>query len=233
MPAPNSYFPIRLGDRSMWLKNYRLKIGNYQTAGGYTVAEIAATQADADFCGAVVSVLQPQVATYAQAITAYARLIFEGPASATPVPVPACTVSVTVPPVPPGALKRIFAFVVNMKTRPFCTPAVRQDLGIDGPPAAAPDPAVQPALKVQLTTGGRPELAWKKGKFAGLRVQIDRGDGQGWVNLTVTMMPRFTDQLSPLPAAGQAALWQYRAIYIIADADFGQWSNAVSVMVAG
>ena len=45
--------------------------------------------------------------------------------------------------------------------------------------------------------------------------------------------PNFTDDLSPLPAAGHSALWTYRAIYRLNDADFGQWSDAVSVSVAG
>ena len=44
--------------------------------------------------------------------------------------------------------------------------------------------------------------------------------------------PNFTDDLSPLPAVGHSALWTYRAIYRLNDADFGQWSDAVSVSVA-
>ena len=99
---------------------------------------------------------------------------------------------------------------------------------------AAPDPVTsQPALKVQLIAGGLPEVLWKKGQFDGIRLQIDRGDGKGWVELAIDMKPNFTDDLSPLPAAGKTALWQYRAIYLLNDADFGQWSAPVSVTVAG
>ena len=47
------------------------------------------------------------------------------------------------------------------------------------------------------------------------------------------MKPNFTDDLSPLPAAGHSALWTYRAIYLLNDGDFGQWSDPVSVTVAG
>ncbi len=41
-------------------------------------------------------------------------------------------------------------------------------------------------------------------------------------NLAVDMKPNFTDDLSPLPAAGHSALRQYRAIYLLNDGDFGQ-----------
>ena len=50
MPAHNNYFPMRVGDQIQMLKNYRQKVANYQATGGYLVAEIIATQADADFC---------------------------------------------------------------------------------------------------------------------------------------------------------------------------------------
>ena len=53
------------------------------------------------------------------------------------------------------------------------------------------------------------------------------------MDLAVDMKPNFTDDLSPLPAAGHSAVWQYRAIYLRNDGDFGQWSDAVSVSVAG
>ena len=76
-------------------------------------------------------------------------------------------------------------------------------------------------------------MLWKKGVFDGIRIEIDRGDGKGWVNLAVDMKPNFTDDLSPFPAAGHSVLWTYRAIYLLNDADFGQWSDPVSVSVAG
>ena len=73
----------------------------------------------------------------------------------------------------------------------------------------------------------------EEGGFDGIRIQIDRSDAKGWVDLAVDMKPNFTDDLSPRPAAGHSAVWQYRAIYLRNDGDFGQWSDAVSVSVAG
>ena len=68
---------------------------------------------------------------------------------------------------------------------------------------------------------------------AAVSAQDKTDDSKGWVALAVDMKPNFTDDLSPLPAAGHSALWTYRAIYLLNDADFGQWSDAVSVTVAG
>ena len=141
MPAHDNYFPVRTGDQILWLKNYRQKVANYQVAGGYLVAEIIATQADADFCTGLLEVLQPQVTQYAQGITAYVRLILEGPPSTTLVPVPVFNIASAGTPVLPGALKRIFALIANMKKRAFCTAAVQQDLQIIGAAQPAPDPA--------------------------------------------------------------------------------------------
>jgi len=41
------------------------------------------------------------------------------------------------------------------------------------------------------------------------------------------------NSLHPLPAAGQSALWKYKAIYLQADQRVGQWSNVASIPVAG
>ena len=151
------------------------------SAGGELISE------GADFCTGLLEIVQPQVTQFAQGITAYVRLILEGPASTVLVPVPVFNIASAGTPVLPGALKRIFAFIANMKKRAFCTEAVQQDLQIIGAAVPAPDPATaQPALKVRLATGGLPEV-----------------------------------------------LWTYRAIYLLNDADFGQWSDAVSISVAG
>ena len=36
-----------------------------------------------------------------------------------------------------------------------------------------------------------------------------------------------------MAAAGQSALWKYKAIYLQADQRVGQWSDVVSIPVAG
>jgi hypothetical protein len=46
------------------------------------------------------------------------------------------------------------------------------------------------------------------------------------------LIPDHTDT-QPLPAAGQSALWKYKAIYRQGDDRVGQWSGVVNIPVAG
>jgi len=45
-------------------------------------------------------------------------------------------------------------------------------------------------------------------------------------------IPLYTDTAA-LPAPGAGAVWKYKGIYREADAQVGQWSDVVSVAVAG
>ena len=63
-----------------------------------------------------------------------------------------------------------------------------------------------------------------------LEIQVDRGDAKGWVFLTYDTTPNYTDT-APFPAA--PVKWKYRAIYRVADAQVGVWSNAVEITVGG
>lgn len=59
---------------------------------------------------------------------------------------------------------------------------------------------------------------------------MDRGDGKGFVLLTVDTTPNYVDT-QPFPAA--KTVWSYKAIYRADDAQVGQWSQPVSVAVGG
>ncbi len=67
---------------------------------------------------------------------------------------------------------------------------------------------------------------------------LDPGPQRVWVRWTyfgVNMekgQPDYPDT-APLPAPGQIALWKYKAIYRLNDEQVGQWSDVVSVPVAG
>ena len=39
--------------------------------------------------------------------------------------------------------------------------------------------------------------------------------------------------MSPLPAAGTSAVWKYKAIYRLNDAQVGQWSDVATIGVMG
>lgn len=74
------------------------------------------------------------------------------------------------------------------------------------------------------------DIGWIKQGMDALELWVNRGTG--FVFLAVDSMPDYTDT-APMPAAGQSALWQYKGIYLQADQRVGQWSDVVSIPVAG
>ena len=104
-------------------------------------------------------------------------------------------------------------------------------LGLEGPQIPEPDATTtQPLLKAVIATGGKVEIQWKKLGFTGVRIEVDRGNGQ-WVFLDMDTKPHYQDAASPAP--GATILWKYRAIYLEGDQPFGQWSSPVSIAVTG
>ena len=68
------------------------------------------------------------------------------------------------------------------------------------------------------------------GIYARRQRPVGRGDGKGFVLLTVDTTPNYVDT-QPFPAA--KTVWSYKAIYRADDAQVGQWSQPVSVAVGG
>jgi hypothetical protein len=108
-----------------------------------------------------------------------------------------------------------------------------EDMGLEG--ALAPAPAAigpGPDLsKSRLTTGGHVEIVWIKGRYTAIKIMVDRGDGHGEIFLAIDTQPNYTDTV--LPAAGTNATYTYRAIYLMADEEFGQWSQPFQITVHG
>ena len=80
--------------------------------------------------------------------------------------------------------------------------------------------------------GGQVQVKWGWGGYSAFldccEIQVDRGDGKGFVMLVMDTTPGYTDT-QPFPAA--KAVWTYRAIYQLNDARVGVWSQSVSVAV--
>ena len=82
----------------------------------------------------------------------------------------------------------------------------------------------QQALKVLIV--------WHKARGTdGLRIEADYGTG-AFVHVLDDPRP---DHLNahPLPAAGQSAVWKYRAIYVRDGVPAGSFSDVVSITVTG
>ncbi len=113
------------------------------------------------------------------------------------------------------------------------TKAIGEDLGIEAPDTAAAKAAMKdgkPEFKIEMSSGGYPNLRWTKGKYQGIEIWKDAGSG--FVKLDRDMRPDYIDK-SDLPASGTAAVWRYKIIYLMDDEPIGNWSDAVSVTVYG
>ena len=97
--------------------------------------------------------------------------------------------------------------------------------------AVADYATIQPVISVVIV-GGQVQVKWGWGGFAAwldcCEIQVDRGDGKGFVLLTMDTTPGYTDT-QPFPAT--KTVWTYRAIYQVNDARVGVWSQSVSVAV--
>ena len=121
------------------------------------------------------------------------------------------------------------SLVTRIKSHLAYAVADGEDLGIEGTEEGIDPSLAKPVLNIVLQAG-RPLVKWTKQGFDSLEIQVDRGNGYGF--LAVDTEPDYLDT-APLPAPGQSAVWKYKAIYRLHDEQVGQWSNPVSIAVTG
>jgi hypothetical protein len=138
------------------------------------------------------------------------------------------------PAVPAGIVARFRALVKRIKALKNCTPAIRQALDIEGAEQAGPDMATLQAILTLTLMGNAILVGWGWQGFTAfldmIELQVDRGDGKGWVMLAFDTTPNYTDTF-PHPAT--LAKWKYRAIYRVGDAQVGVWSDVKEITVGG
>jgi len=139
-----------------------------------------------------------------------------------------------VPTVSPGIEVRFRALVKLIKANPAYNTAMGQALGIEGPQQTPPDlTTIQPEIDVYIN-GTDVFVDWGWGGYANYldmcELQVDRGDGKGFVPLAFVSTPGYTDS-TPFPAT--PTKWTFRAIYRVNDARVGLWSKLVSLIVGG
>jgi len=205
-----NYFPTTRSAEPEWFTNYADKITTHATAAGMPPAEITATVADAKFCAYAAGVWLAQVKEFHPACHAALEDLYNGSgAGAYVLPVftpPALPAGVV--PVPPGALKRIFRFVADLKNKPAYTEVMGQDLGIIGPEETLPD---LPKFTLKLGTGEGCEcVEIRFTKYGRLGVVIEsRRNGGPWEFLTIDTESPHTDG-RPLLVPGTAEVREYR-----------------------
>ena len=119
--------------------------------------------------------------------------------------------------------------MARIKKQPGYTESIGEALRIIGAEQTVDLTVVKPVLRVSQTAGGV-LVQWTKKGLDGVELHVDRGAGFGF--LAIDTVPDYTDTQA-LPAAGQSALWKYKAVYRLADERVGHWSDVVSLAVAG
>ncbi len=212
MPRTARYYPARIGDQIVWLRNFRNKIGTYQTALGYSADDITAAVADCDRMVWLLDTLQGAASGFGQAVTAHVRLVFNGPGSAA---VPPPTFSLPATPAPPanvvpGAQKRLFAFIKNLKTRTAYTVAIGQDLGVIGEEVTE-DPDETPKAKAAAKSG-EVILNFNKAGHLGVWIESQVANETEWTFLAIDTSDPYNDT-RPLKVAGQPEKRRYRLCF--------------------
>jgi hypothetical protein len=229
----NSFYPKRADAQVIWHGNLRNKLPVHATTLGLAPAVVTAALADADWLIYVLGTWLPAVRTFSESCTDAVVEAQNGPGTGL-MSLPTFTAPLGGTPVNTGALLRIFNLVQQIRINPACTEAIASDLGIVGSEQSEPDWNVfGPVLKISRAPAGV-TVGWGwQGKSAFLdqiEIEVDRGDGKGWVMLAIDTTPGYVDT-EAIPAT--PTKWQYRAIYRVGDQRVGQWSAAASVIVGG
>ena len=229
-----NYFPTRQADQAVWLENFRLKLALHAAALGLAAPRVADIVADARWLVYLLLSWLESVRTHGKAATS---TLLQAMTGGGPLSLPVHTQPTLPDGVvarPAGALTRIFDLVAELKENDACTDTICIELGIVGAAEAAPDlMTARPDITAILSAAGV-QLGWG---WQGLgkhldqcEIQVDRGDGKGWVVLTFDTTPGYLDT-APFPTA--LTKWKYRAIYRVDDHQVGLWSAEVSVNVGG
>jgi len=115
------------------------------------------------------------------------------------------------------------------KASPNYSKGIGEDLGIEATRQVFYPNLGKPQLTISLNVG-HPVIKYTKGKFDGIAIYKDSGDG--FVLLATALKPTYTDKTA-LPTKDDGKVWKYKAIYIWQSEETGKWSDEASVVVMG
>jgi len=166
------------------------------------------------------------------AVSAYIRITLDGPANATIPALPTFALpAAPVPPaaVAPAALKRVFAFIKNLKTRPAFTEAIGEDLGVVGAETTEDSTATPPATAEARS--GEVVLTFKKRGHMGVWIESQVGTDTTWSYLAIDTSSPYNDT-RPLRVPGQPEKRRYRLCYWDGTPT-NNWSDILEVTFGG
>ena len=225
--AKNYYLPKDDSGKAELLEHLANRLPAYAETLEISALDIAGLQADAEAFRDAIACTNA-IQANARQWTAYKNLQRDGGVRVNPrpqlphLPVPARDVA-------PGIVPRLIALVSRLKTAHQYNEAIGHDLQIIGPEQRVTPDGWKPVLDTR-SVAGQPVIKWPKGDADAIEIWADRDDGQGFRLATITSGTDYTDT-TPTPATG--AVWKYKAIYRLRDAQVGQWSGVVSVAVGG
>lgn len=214
------------------LQNFCSKIDTYNTLLGVSSGQVTAIKLDRDnfHYGVHASTL---IDSFKQNVTGWKRLLRYGNKSEI---LPAFPTQPTLPTVPTlvgaNVQERFANLIQQIVANANYTTSIGEDLGIEAAVTPFNPEDGKPTFKIGFSSGGHPNLIWKKGKFQGVEIWNSINNGTSWQKLDKDFSPDYTDK-SDLPAVGVSAVWIYKMIYIYKDEVVGSYSNEVSVTVQG
>ena len=214
------------------LDNFCNKIDTYNILLGVSNGQVTAIKLDRDnfHYGVHASIL---IDAFKQNVTGWKRLLRYGNGSEI---LPAFPTQPTLPatPVLVGAnvQERFARLIQQIVANTNYTTSIGEDLGIEAPVTPFNPNDGTPTFKIGFSSGGHPNLIWKKGKFQGVEIWKSTDNGASWQKLDKDFSPDYIDK-SELPPVGESKVWNYKMIYLYKDEVVGNWSNEVSVTVQG
>ena len=213
------------------LNTFKNAIGSYATLLGLSTAQVQQQAADADYFTYALG-CQQAMQGGAQQWTAWKKIMRGGGATAVGAPKPMGLPAMPAVVPDAGIEARFRALSRQVKAASAYNAPMGQALGIEAVDQAAPDHAtLKPVLKLSIS-GNAVSVGWDWGGNSVfldmIELQVDRGDGEGFVLLVFDTTPGFTD---PTPLPSTPAKWKYRGIYRVGDGQVGQWSDTVAITV--
>ena len=225
--AKNYYLPKDDSGKAELLEHLANRLPAYAETLEISALDIAGLQADAEAFRDAIACTNA-IQANARHWTAFKNFQRDGGVSVNPrphvpdLPAPAQDVA-------PGIVPRLTALVSRLKTARNYNEAIGRDLQIIGAEQTVDTGDWKPALDLGIKAG-HPVIKWPKGDADAIEIWADRGDDKGFILATTTTAPGFTDTAAK-PSTG--AVWKYKAIYRLRDAQVGQWSDVVSIAVGG